>query len=48
MEQSSITDQNLNYYAVLLDITPEEFRKAMADTGMSGEEIVTKYFEQML
>jgi hypothetical protein len=47
MDQNSITDYNLNCYAVLLDITPEELKKAMADTGMSGEELVEKYFEYL-
>jgi len=47
MDQTSTTDYNLNCFAVLLDITLEEFKKAMAETGMSGEEIVAKYFEHI-
>ncbi|HEY0667009.1 MAG TPA: hypothetical protein VGD22_02465 [Sphingobacteriaceae bacterium] len=47
MDHTSITDYNLNCYAVLLDISLEDFKKAMAETGMSGEEIVEKYFESL-
>jgi hypothetical protein len=41
-------DDTLNCYAILLDITLADFKQAIADTGLSAEEIVKKYFDQHL
>lgn len=47
MDQLSTSEHTVRYYAMLLDITPEELKNAIAETGLSGEEIVEKYFEHV-